>query len=106
MTPVLLLMLRVSGRPVADHWYGCTPPVASTCAEYELLTGPVGSDPVVIRRAAAWIVKGRVTLAFWCGLLASVTEITTENAPPALGLPEIKPLLLTDNPVGNPVADQ
>jgi len=27
--PVLALRLRPPGKPVADHWYGVTPPVAA-----------------------------------------------------------------------------
>jgi hypothetical protein len=59
----------------------------------------------VIASVAAWIVRGKVTPACWFGVLASVTEIDTEGDPATLGVPLIKPLELTDNPLGKFEAD-
>jgi hypothetical protein len=63
-------------------------------------TGIACRDEVVIASAAGWIVRGKVTLACCFGVLASVTEIDTEDGPATVGVPLIKPLELADNPLG------
>ena len=53
MAPVLELMERLAGSPVADHVYGVAPPVAATLAEYGLPATPTGrGDAVVIETGA------------------------------------------------------
>jgi hypothetical protein len=46
--PLLLLMVRFAGNPVAEYVRAPTPPVVWTLAEYWVPTLPFGSDVVVI----------------------------------------------------------
>ena len=51
--PLLELMLKPAGNPVADQVYGVLPPVAATVVEYDVPAVPFGSEEVVTAGAAA-----------------------------------------------------
>jgi len=75
IVPVPELMLSSAGKPVADHTYGVTPPVAASGAEYAVPATPAGSVAVVIETPLAWeTVRVNCFVAVWCvGAVESVT---------------------------------
>jgi hypothetical protein len=54
ITPVVELMLSSAGKPLADHVYGVTPPVAETVVEYDVPAVPAGNVAVEIDGPFGW----------------------------------------------------
>ena len=92
MDPLLKLMERPAGSPVADQVYGPRPPVARTVAEYVLFAVPFGRLVVVILSgdAAMTIVSGLLVYAVSLGVELSLTvRLTVLNVPALVGVPVI-----------------
>src|SRR5437762_11725604 len=74
ITPVLVLMLRPVGKPVADQVYGPVPPVAVIAVEgYATLTIPAGSDTGPVIASAGLIVSKYDLLAVRAPVSVEVT---------------------------------
>lgn len=78
---------------------GAVPPVETSVCEYTTPTVQAGNELVVIL-STGFIVSDIDSVAVV--LLLSATWIVTEIGPPTVvGVPEIMPLELSDNPVGS-----
>jgi hypothetical protein len=83
---------------VTDQLYGGVPPVAFTDPEYPAPTVPFGRLAVATASAGAVIVI--VKLPDAVALAESVTVTVKVELPAAVGVPEIAPSAVIDNPFG------
>jgi hypothetical protein len=98
------LIVRFAGKPVALNVYGAVPPLAVTDVVYGAPATPLGSDVVLITKAAP-MVRGKLAVLVKCvPVVESVTVMTTVLLPAAAGVPVICPAALIVRFAGNPVA--
>ena len=102
ITPVVGLMDRPVGRPVADQVYGAVPPAA--------VTGWVTAAPTVLLRVPGFVTAGaaatsQVNAVVPAMRTASVAVTVTVAVPAVVAVPEMTPVVgLMDSPAGRPMA--
>ena len=102
MTPVVGLIDRLAGNPVADHAYGPVPPVAETVCAYATPACALVSEGVAMDKVdVPPTVRVRVAVAVWDGVLESVTrKVRLRFDTVTEGVPLITPV---DDPNVNPL---
>lgn len=104
ITPVFPVRVSPDGRSpeVTVQEYGAVPPVAARVAEYPMLTFPEGKEPVVIVGGAVVPEVSMMTAKVAVAELdaASVAFTVTDDVPAVVGVPEITPFEVRDNPAG------
>ena len=103
-TPVLGSRVAHEGRPVADHLYGVSPPLAARETVYGTVNTPWGSTEVVIPSGIALTSSGKVSVTLTA--VDPVTFTVTVDVPTVVGIPVISPVLGSMFAhTGRPVAD-
>src|SRR4051794_19285196 len=103
ITPVLELIDRPEGRPVADQVYGVVPAEAAAAADvYGADFSPLANDAVVTFGKLLIVIE---TLCVSVAPDASVTVALNDDVAAVVGVPDTTPLELIANPAGRPVPD-